>query len=124
MFASIELDNPVQSAAPHLDWDLCILCQNDTGKSLQCPNAPKRANVGAGYKSFLRQSVKIYSKLARHKFYLVYMFTCVIYFKKSNFHDNFFLIARLNSTWLHGASASTLLHVITAFCDFAAHFAI
>jgi len=39
--------------------------------------------------TFLWQSVKICSKLARHKFYLVYMFTCVIYSKKSNFHDSF-----------------------------------
>ena len=38
-------------AAPHLDWDLCILCQNDTGESLPCPNAPKRADVEAGYES-------------------------------------------------------------------------
>jgi len=39
--------------------------------------------------TFLRQSVKICSKLASHKFYLVYMFTCAIYSKKSNFHDSF-----------------------------------
>ena len=46
-----EPDNPDQSAARHLDWNLCIFRQNDTGESLQCPNATKRAHVGAGYKS-------------------------------------------------------------------------
>jgi len=40
---------------------------------------------------FLRQSVKICSELARHKFYLVYMYTYVIYLKKSNSYDSFLL---------------------------------
>ena len=33
------------------DWNLCILCQNDTGEVLVCPSNTKRQNSGAGYSS-------------------------------------------------------------------------
>ena len=28
-------------AAISINWDLCVLCQEKTGKALQCPNAYK-----------------------------------------------------------------------------------
>lgn len=33
------------------EWNLCILCQNITKESLQCPARSKRLDLGAGYNS-------------------------------------------------------------------------
>ena len=32
-----------------INWNLCILCQNISSESLQCPAHSKRKDVGAGY---------------------------------------------------------------------------
>ena len=42
------------TSAEHPDsfrWDLCILCQDDTCESLQCPANSKRNDCGVGYKT-------------------------------------------------------------------------
>ena len=43
--------NSCQQKEKPFQWSLCILCQNDTKESLQCPARSKRADLGAGYRS-------------------------------------------------------------------------
>ena len=33
------------------DWELCALCQKDTGEALQCPERNTRQTIGCGHKS-------------------------------------------------------------------------
>ena len=35
------------------NWELCILCQKQTGMKLQCPKFGKRGDSGVGYKTFV-----------------------------------------------------------------------
>lgn len=43
---------------PPLDWELCVLCQDDTPEPLQCPASSKRTDTGAGYKSLTANLVQ------------------------------------------------------------------
>lgn len=40
-----------QKAARNTNWELCILCQEDTGAALQCPINSRKAPIGSGYVS-------------------------------------------------------------------------
>jgi hypothetical protein len=42
---------PEKCSAADIQWEMCILCQTDKSKALQCPNNTKRTNRGARYKS-------------------------------------------------------------------------
>ena len=43
--------NSCQQKERPFQWSLCILCQNNTKESLQCPARSKRADLVAGYHS-------------------------------------------------------------------------
>ena len=45
-----------------VNWELCVVCQQQTKESLQCPAKSKRRDYGAGYISFAR-NVKIFQHL-------------------------------------------------------------
>ena len=49
-FENIQHNSCEQKERP-FQWSLCILCQNDTKESLQCPARSKRADLGAGCRS-------------------------------------------------------------------------
>ena len=34
-----------------IDWELCVLCQDETAEPLQCPAVSKRQDAGVGYGS-------------------------------------------------------------------------
>jgi hypothetical protein len=34
------------------NWELCVLCQKDTGDALQCPGKNTKGTAGSGYESF------------------------------------------------------------------------
>ena len=36
------------------NWDLCVICQEKTEETLQCPANSKRSDIGAGYKTLSR----------------------------------------------------------------------
>ena len=45
-----------------MNWELCVVCQQQTKESLQCPAKSKRKDYGARYISFAR-NVKIFQDL-------------------------------------------------------------
>ena len=48
----VDVTKPVTSKQQTpLDWELCVLCQEETAEPLQCPAASKRPDAGAGYVS-------------------------------------------------------------------------
>lgn len=40
------------------DWNLCVLCQENTGEILQCPAESKRSDVGAGYRTVAQNIIR------------------------------------------------------------------
>ncbi len=47
-----------QKAARTTNWELCILCQEDTGAALECPINSRRAPIGSGYVSLATHLTK------------------------------------------------------------------
>ena len=43
------------------NWNLCVLCQEDTKEALECPARSTKAPVGCGYKSLAEHLVKFQS---------------------------------------------------------------
>ena len=39
------------------NWNLCVLCQEDTTATLECPAKSKRTVVGSGYKSLAKHLI-------------------------------------------------------------------
>ena len=42
-----------------IDWDLCVLCQEDTGDTLQCSMNSTKTSIGNGYKSLAEHLIKL-----------------------------------------------------------------
>lgn len=53
LYKVVDPDEPRTSSAQCLttNWDLCVLCQEDTGEILTCPANSSRSTEGAGYKT-------------------------------------------------------------------------
>ena len=58
------VDMPPSKVSKNTNWDLCVLCQEDTGAALQCPVNALRAAVGDGYTSLATHLTK-FSELAQ-----------------------------------------------------------
>ena len=41
----------MEMSTEDINWNLCVLCQQSSEESLQCPARSKRVDVGVGYKS-------------------------------------------------------------------------
>ena len=48
-----EFISSTQNVGTEIDWDLCVLCQQDLPDVLVCPANSKRSDKGIGYKSLL-----------------------------------------------------------------------
>ena len=46
------------SSSADVNWELCVLCQEQTAESLICPLQSKRKDVGKGYQSLAENLIK------------------------------------------------------------------
>ena len=55
----VDASTPIPFKKPCLTgWKLCVLCQMDTKRGLECPARSSKAPIGSGYKSLTEQLIQ------------------------------------------------------------------